>query len=114
MLRFVGDGDQKKITKNPRRFSMQNFWRAGKVTIILRFHEDLSYSASLSASMFNHTATVWCISDQSQAKALRISGQCFIERNSRKAHVTSSYSSLETPEFQSSFTMAGTTARVSS
>ena len=43
MLRFVGDGDQKKFTKNPRRFSMQNsqantkkiftkfFWRAGKV-----------------------------------------------------------------------------------
>ena len=43
MLRFVGDGDQKKFTKNPRHFSMQNsqantekiftefFWRAGKV-----------------------------------------------------------------------------------
>ena len=42
--RFVGDGDQKKFTKNPRHFSMQNsqantkriftkfFWRAGKVT----------------------------------------------------------------------------------
>ena len=24
MLRFVGNGDQKKFTKNPRRFSMQN------------------------------------------------------------------------------------------
>ena len=46
MLRFVGNGDQKKITKNPRLFSMQNslantkklftkcFWRAGKVTKI--------------------------------------------------------------------------------
>ena len=45
VLRFVGDGDQKKFTKNPRHFSMQNsqantkkiftklFWRAGKVTI---------------------------------------------------------------------------------
>ena len=44
MLRFVGDGDQKKFTKNPRHFSMQNsqantkkiftkfFRRAGKVT----------------------------------------------------------------------------------
>ena len=44
VLRFVGDGDQKKFTKNPRPFSMQNsqantkkiftkfFWRAGKVT----------------------------------------------------------------------------------
>ena len=44
VLRFVGDGDQKKFTKNPRHFSMQNsqantekiftkrFWRAGKVT----------------------------------------------------------------------------------
>ena len=44
VLRFVGDGDQKKFTKNPRRFSMQNsrantkkiftkfFWGAGKVT----------------------------------------------------------------------------------
>ena len=44
MLRFMGDGDQKKFTKNPRHFSMQNsqantkkifkkfFWRAGKVT----------------------------------------------------------------------------------
>ena len=44
MLRFVGDGDQKKFTKNPRHFSMQNsqantkkifttfFWRAGKIT----------------------------------------------------------------------------------
>ena len=43
VLRFVGDGDQKKFTKNPRHFSMQNsqantkkiftkfFWRAGKV-----------------------------------------------------------------------------------
>ena len=42
-LRFVGDGDQKKFTKNPRHFSMQNsqantkkiftkfFWRAGEV-----------------------------------------------------------------------------------
>ena len=42
VLRFVGDGDQKKFTKNPRHFSMQNsqantkkiftkfFWRAGK------------------------------------------------------------------------------------
>ena len=46
VLRFVGDGDQKKFTKNPRHFSMQNsqantqkiftkfFWRAGKVTIL--------------------------------------------------------------------------------
>ena len=45
MLRFVGDGDQKKFTKNPHRFSMQNpqanskkkstkvFWRAGKVKV---------------------------------------------------------------------------------
>ena len=24
MLRFVGDGDQKKFTKNPRHFSMQS------------------------------------------------------------------------------------------
>ena len=44
MLRFVGKGDQKKFTKNPRHFSMQNsqanankiftnfFWRAGKIT----------------------------------------------------------------------------------
>ena len=44
VLRFVGDGDQKKFTKNPCHFSMQNsqantkkiftkfFWRAGKVT----------------------------------------------------------------------------------
>ena len=43
MLRFVGDGDQKIFTKNPRHFSMQNsqaktkkiftkfFWRADKV-----------------------------------------------------------------------------------
>ena len=43
MLHFVGDGDQKKFTKNPCHFSMQNsqantekiftkfFWRAGKV-----------------------------------------------------------------------------------
>ena len=44
VLRFLGNGDQKKFTKNPRPFSMQNsqptteklftriFWRAGKVT----------------------------------------------------------------------------------
>ena len=44
MLRFMGNGDQKKFTKNPRHFSMQNsqentkkiftkiFWRAGKVS----------------------------------------------------------------------------------
>ena len=44
VLRFVGDEDQKKFSKNPRHFSMQNsqantkktftkfFWRAGKVT----------------------------------------------------------------------------------
>ena len=44
VLRFVGDGDQKKFTKNPRRFSMQNsqantkkiftkfFWRAGNIS----------------------------------------------------------------------------------
>ena len=44
VLRFVGNGDQKEITKNPRRFSMQYsqaniqknihniFWRAGVVT----------------------------------------------------------------------------------
>ena len=44
VLRFVGDGDQKKFTRNPRHFSMQNsqantkkiftklfLWRAGKV-----------------------------------------------------------------------------------
>ena len=43
VLRFPGNGDQKKFTKNPRPFSMQNsqantkkiftkfFWRAGKV-----------------------------------------------------------------------------------
>ena len=43
VLRFVGDGDQKKFTKNPCHFSMQNsqpntkkiftkfFWRAGRV-----------------------------------------------------------------------------------
>ena len=47
MLRFGGDGDQKKFTENPRHFSMENsqantkkiftkfFWRAGKVTINL-------------------------------------------------------------------------------
>ena len=47
MLCFPGKGDQKKFTKNPRPFSMQNsqatmkklftkcFWRAGKVTKIL-------------------------------------------------------------------------------
>ena len=47
MLRFVGDEDQKKITKNPLHFSMQNsqantkkiftkfFWRGGKVTFSL-------------------------------------------------------------------------------
>ena len=46
VLRFVGNGDQKKFTKNPRHFSVQNsqantkkiftkcFWRAGLVTII--------------------------------------------------------------------------------
>ena len=46
VLRFVGNGDQKKLTKNPRHFSMQNsqanskkkstkcFWRAVKVTIL--------------------------------------------------------------------------------
>ena len=46
VLRFVGDGDQKKFTKNPRHFSMENsqantqkiftkfFWRAGKVRIV--------------------------------------------------------------------------------
>ena len=45
-LRFAGDGDQKKFTKNPRHFSMPNsqantkniftklFWRAGKETYI--------------------------------------------------------------------------------
>ena len=45
MLRFVGDGDQKKFPKNSRQFSMRNcqastkkkftkfFWRADKVTI---------------------------------------------------------------------------------
>ena len=44
VLRFVGDGDQKKFAKNPRHFSLQNsqantkkiftkfFWRAGKIT----------------------------------------------------------------------------------
>ena len=49
MLHFVGDGDQKKFTKNPRLFSMQNsqanskkkstkiFWRAVKV----RFQRNL-------------------------------------------------------------------------
>ena len=49
VLRFVGDGDQKKFTKNPRRFSMQNsqantkkiftkfFWRAGKITFLRPF-----------------------------------------------------------------------------
>ena len=43
MLRFVGNGDQKNFTKNPRHFSMQNSqvdskknstkvcWRVGKV-----------------------------------------------------------------------------------
>ena len=46
VLRFVGDGDQKKFTRNPRHFSMQNsqantekiftkfFWRAGRVTFV--------------------------------------------------------------------------------
>ena len=46
VLRFVGNGDQKKFTKNPRHFSMQNsqvntqkiftkcFWRAGKVIFL--------------------------------------------------------------------------------
>ena len=50
VLRFVGNGAQKKLTKNPRHFSMQNsqantktlftkfFWRAGKVTKKLRAH----------------------------------------------------------------------------
>ena len=45
VLCFVGNGDQKKFTKNPRHFSMQNsqantkkvftkyFWRAGKVRL---------------------------------------------------------------------------------
>ena len=45
VLRFAGNGDQKKITKNPRHFSMQNsqantekiftevVWRVGKVII---------------------------------------------------------------------------------
>ena len=45
VLRFPGNGDQKKFTKNPRPFSMQNsqadtekiftkcFWRAGKITV---------------------------------------------------------------------------------
>ena len=54
MLHFVGDGDQKKCTKNPRHFSMQNsqanskkksakcFWRAVKVTNF--FHEKCSES----------------------------------------------------------------------
>ena len=48
VLHFVGDGDQKKFTKNPRHFSTQNpqanskkkstkvFWRAGKVTLLLK------------------------------------------------------------------------------
>ena len=48
VLHFVGDGDQKKFTKNPRHFSMQNsqantkqiftkfFWRAGRVKFCLR------------------------------------------------------------------------------
>ena len=56
VLRFVGDGDQKKFTKNPRHFSMQNsqattekiftkfFWRAGKVTI--ENHEHILQSLS--------------------------------------------------------------------
>ena len=47
MLRLVGNGDQKKFTKNPRHFSMQNsqantkkiftkcFWRGGKVNFWL-------------------------------------------------------------------------------
>ena len=46
MLPFVGNGDQKKFTKNPRHLSMQNsqanskkkstkvFWRAGKVRFV--------------------------------------------------------------------------------
>ena len=45
VLHFVGNGHQKKFTKNPRHFSMQNsrantekiftkfFWRAGKVKV---------------------------------------------------------------------------------
>ena len=45
VLRFVGNGDQEKFTKNPRHFSMQNsqantkqiftkfFWRVGKETL---------------------------------------------------------------------------------
>ena len=49
-LRFVGDGDQKKITKNPRHFSMQNsqantkktftkfFWKVHKVKFHYRRH----------------------------------------------------------------------------
>ena len=48
VLRFVGDGGQKKSTKNPRHFSMQNsqvnttkiftkfFWRAGNVKMWVR------------------------------------------------------------------------------
>ena len=50
VLRFVGNGDQKKFTKNPRHFSMQNsqantrkkftrsFWGAGKVTYCGEYH----------------------------------------------------------------------------
>ena len=56
VLHFVGDGDQKKFTKNPRHFSMQNsqantkkiftkfLWRAGKVNLPcakhVRGHQD--------------------------------------------------------------------------
>ena len=55
VLRFAGNGDQKKLTKNPRNFSMQNsqanskkeftwvFWRAGKVTCHWNFSRTYNY-----------------------------------------------------------------------
>ena len=71
VLRFMGDGDQKKFTKNPRHFSMQNsqantkkiftkfFWRSGKVT---KGHQDrwVSKSQVLGTSK---TWRFWCTSN---------------------------------------------------
>ena len=71
MLRFVGDGDQKKLTKNPRHFSMQNsrasskkkstkvFWRAGRVTfsdISSTFDHGFSFSGLSHALAFTRQA----------------------------------------------------------
>ena len=64
VLRFVGNGDQKKFTKNPRHFSMQNsqantkniftkiFWRAGKVILSLQVSRDMKSIATGPLSKF--------------------------------------------------------------